>query len=316
MVQRLAMHLRLPAALRRYLSAMALQPFLGSPDPCLAVGTMRLGTWGARLDQRGMVDFLVACHEAGLHVFDHADIYGDYSTEAAFGEALAELPELKRQARHISKCGILLPGPGKPGLPFKHYDTSTKHMVASAEASLRHLRIEQLDLLLIHRPDPLLDPHAVAEAFRHLKASGKVAAFGVSNFSPRQVEALRGVWAELHTNQVEASPMHLTPFTDGSFDLGLLMGFRPMAWSPLGGGRLFSPAGENVLAKLQHLAPAYGLSPVDLVYAWLMRHPAGIVPVLGTSNPARIRSAAAALAVELSRADWFRIWTAAGGKVP
>jgi predicted oxidoreductase len=271
------------------------------------------------------VGFLKACLESGLTLFDHADIYGDYSMEAAFGEALAELPELKRQARHVSKCGIQLPGPGRPGLSLKHYDTGTDYIVASAEASLKQLRIERLDLLLIHRPDPLLDPHALAEAFRRLRDSGKVGAFGVSNFNPRQLEAVRGVWAELHTNQVEASPIHRKPFLDGTFDQALLMGFRPMVWSPLGGGKLFSPEGATLMAELERIAPAYGLDPVGLVYAWLLRHPAGLVPVLGTANlvpvlgtakAERIPEAARALEADLSREDWFRIWSAAGGEVP
>lgn len=288
----------------------------GRPMPDMAVGTMRLGRWGAGLDTAGFRAFIEACLEAGLDLFDHADIYGDYTTEEAFGRALAEAPGLRDRLRLVTKCGIQLVTDNRPGTRLKHYDTSADHLRASVDASLAALRTDRIELLLVHRPDPLMDPHAVADAFAGLREAGKVRAFGVSNFSPAQVAALRAVWPDLATNQVEASPMHRAPFLDGTFDGAPAAGMRPMAWSPLAGGRLLSPEGDPLRARLERLAPKYGVDPIALVYAWLMRHPSGIVPVTGTTDPARIRQAAAALDVRLERQDWFDLWTAAGGEVP
>ena len=287
-----------------------------SRNPLLAVGTMRLGRWGAGLDTRGYRAFIDACLEAGLAIFDHADIYGDYSTEAEFGAALAEAGELRDQLRLISKCGIQLVTEGRPGNQRKHYNLTKDYIVASAERSLKALQTDRLELLLLHRPDPLMDPDDIAAAFASLQASGKVQAFGVSNFAPHQVEAILRVWPELVTNQVEASPMHRAPFLDGTFDQALTLGMRPMAWSPLAGGRLFSAEGEAVHAALTEMAPRYEVDPVCLVYAWLLQHPAGIVPVTGTANAGRIRQAAKAQMVRMERQDWYAIWTAAGGEVP
>jgi hypothetical protein len=179
---------------RGYLSGMSIfREKDGRPMPDMAVGTMRLGRWGADLDTAGFRGFIEACLEAGLDLFDHADIYGDYTTEEAFGRALAEASGLRDRLRLVTKCGIQLVTENRPSTRLKHYDTSAGHLRASVEASLAALRTDRIDLLLVHRPDPLMDPHAIADAFAGLREAGKVRAFGVSNFSPAQVAALRAV---------------------------------------------------------------------------------------------------------------------------
>ena len=264
---------------------------------------------------RGKID---ACCEMGITTFDHADIYGDYRCEELFGQALAEQPSLRPRLQLISKCGIELVSPGRPKHSIKQYNTSRAHIIASAENSLRCLRTDWLDVLLIHRPDPLLNPHEVAEAFGALHASGKVRYFGVSNFTPAQWRALQAhLPMPLVTNQIELSPMHLPPLYDGTLDQCVEFGVAPMAWSPLGGGRLLQEADAattRLRVALQGVGKQLGGAPIDAVtYAWLLHHPAGVIPIIGSSQIDRIRNARSALELQMSREQWFTILRAATG---
>jgi predicted oxidoreductase len=222
----------------------------------------------------------------------------------------------------VTKCGIKLVSERRPAHGLKHYDTSRAHIVASVENSLRALHTDRLDLLLIHRPDPLLDADEVARAFAELRQAGKVLHFGVSNFTPGQFELLASrLEFPLVTNQVELSVMHLDALHDGTADQCQRLGIAPMAWSPLGGGRLFRADGEQavrVRRALETVGEALGGATADQVaLAWILRHPARFLPILGTGRLDRIRRAAEAEGLALSREQWFTIWTAsAGHEVP
>ncbi|MEO1449140.1 MAG: aldo/keto reductase, partial [Bacteroidota bacterium] len=206
----------------------------------------------------------------------------------------------------------------RPQYTHKSYDTSREHIIRSVENSLQALHTDFLDLLLIHRPSPLMDPSEIADAFATLRQQGKVRYFGVSNFTPSQFDML-STYTELVTNQIQASVLYRDPMLDGTLDHSLAMGYRPMAWSPLGSGRIFTDLEaedvQRVRAVAAELAPKYGDAGLDqLLLAWLQRHPAGILPVLGTARPERVRDAVAAEQIELSRADWFKLWEAAAGE--
>lgn len=278
--------------------------------------------WGAmRLDALGgpqeVLRFVHGCLELGIATFDHADIYGGYTAERRFGEALALEPSLLERLQLVSKCGITLVASERPGHRFHGYDTSRAHIVASAERSLRNLGAEALELLLIHRPDPLMNADEVAEAFAELRARGLVRFFGVSNFAPHQLELLQSRWDEpLVTNQVEVSLLKLDALHDGTLDQCQRLGVRPMAWSPLAHGQLFAAADERarrVRAELGRVAAELDASPEQVALAWLLRHPSGVVPVLGTSKLGRLRAATHALGLRLSREQWFRLWSASTG---
>lgn len=284
-------------------------------------GMMRLAGWG--LSAQGLLGWVQQCLALGVTSFDHADIYGPYQCEALFGAALALQPSLRGQMQLISKCGIKLLSDRRPDHRVKSYDTSGAHITASVDNSLRLLRTDYLDLLLIHRPDPLLDADEVAATFTALHDAGKVRYFGVSNFLPHQFELLQArLDFPLVTNQIEFSVMHLDPIDDGSLNLCQRQRIAPMAWGPLGGGRLFNPddaRAGRVRAALHQVGAEIGLTAEDdtrveqMAIAWLLAHPARVVPVLGTGNLDRIRRAVAAEAITLSREQWFMIWQASTG---
>ena len=281
--------------------------------PALAVGCMRWGSWGAQMDVKAMRTLVEGCLQLGLTLFDHADIYGHYSTEADFGSVLREAPALREQMQLISKCGIRMVSDNRPQHQIKSYDCGREHILQSVDQSLRDLHTDRLDVLLLHRPDILLNPQEVAETFYALRQAGKVLHFGVSNFTVSQVRALRSVFPDLLFNQVEISPLHRNAFEDGTLDTCLEFGLRPMAWSPLAGGKLGQSA--ELQQVLGQLSGVYGVSAETLVYAWLLRHPAGIIPVTGTTRLERLAEVAAARQVTLTREDWYLIWTACAGEV-
>ncbi len=283
----------------------------------VALGLWRLNDWGMRGNQ--LTEWIEEAIDLGFTTFDHADIYGGYTCEEIFGEALAKKPALREKMYLISKCGIVLPTPDRPENRMHKYDTSRRHIIASAERSLRNLHTDHLDLLLIHRPDPLMNPHDVAAAFDELKSSGKVRQFGVSNFSPSQFNLLQAALDfPLITNQVEISILHLAALYDGTLDECMIRNIRPMAWSPFGGGRLFTsqnPNIERVRNVIETIAAGLNGAAIDqIALAWLLRHPSGIIPVLGTGNMDRIRGAKGALQLPLTHDQWFSILTAALGK--
>ena len=242
--------------------------------------------------------------ELGITSVDHADIY---TSEAPFGDALALAPHLRQRMEIVGKCGIY---GGLYGARVPHYNTSRAHIVASVEQSLRHLNTDHLDLLLIHRPDPLMDADEVAEAFATLRAAGKVRHFGASNFNPAQFELLNDR-VTLVTNQIELSPLCLAPLSDGTLDQAQRLRRRPMIWSPLAGGRLFDhPA---IAETLQELAARYGVAPAVIAYAWLLRHPSQPVVLTGSSRVEALRAAGSAASLTLDREDWFALLLAATG---
>ena len=256
-----------------------------------------------------------ACLAQGVTTMDQADIYGDYESEAVFGEALRASPGLRDRIEIVTKCDILLTSDKAPERRMKHYDTSPRHIRASIETSLSRMGIEVIDLLLLHRPDPLMDHHATGETLDALVAEGKVRSLGVSNFRPHDWTLLSSAMAQpLVTNQIELSLMALDPFSNGELAFLQERGVAPMAWSPLAGGALVSGAGDAALrAVMERVARERGVDLAAVAVAFLLRHPARILPVMGTNNPARIANFADALAMDLDRETWFELYAAALG---
>ncbi|WP_430898338.1 MULTISPECIES: aldo/keto reductase [unclassified Paraflavitalea] len=285
-------------------------------SPVIA-GAMKWGIWGSAFNTQEYLSILEKCVELGVTTIDHADIYGHYTTEAEFGAALKRVPHLREKIQLITKCGIRMITPNRPSHEIKSYDASKKHIITSAEQSLKNLQTDYIDLLLIHRPDPLLHPDEVAEAFSQLRNSGKVLHFGVSNFTPSQFTMMHSRFP-LATNQIEASILHREPFIDGTLDICLEKNIIPTAWSPLGGGLLFSENPDDETKRIKEAAISlqekYQLSLDELLIAWLCQHPSGIVPVLGTSKVERIQGALKASKVIMDREDWFKLWQASLGQ--
>jgi predicted oxidoreductase len=285
----------------------------------IVAGAWRLADW--HLSPAERLRWIEELVELGITSFDHADIYGGYTVEALFGEALALAPALRRRLQLVSKCGIGLVTPARPQHRVKHYDTSAAHVLASVDRSLQNLRTDHLDLLLIHRPDPLMDADELADAFQRLRNEGKVRQFGVSNFRPSQLRLLQSRIG-LVTNQIELSPLHRAPLHDGTLDQCQELGLRPMIWSPLAGGRLFTSdeeAARRVRGVLAEVAGELGCSVATAAYAWVMKHPTRPVPITGSRRVEAAKEAVAALAVVggMDRQQWFRVWEAgAGHEVP
>lgn len=279
----------------------------------LILGIWRIASWGKTPSQ--VADLVAACLDLGIDTFDLADIYADYQCEAQFGAALQTAPALHQRIKLISKCGIGLISPARPAHRVKHYNTTGEHIVSSVENSLTNLGAEALDLLLIHRPDPLMDADEVAEAFRQLKAAGKVQRFGVSNFLPHQVSLLQSRMDEpLAVNQIEISLLHSQPMFDGSLDHCQQHHIAPQAWSPLGGGRLTGLDATHPLAQtLAEQGEALNASAEQLAIAWLLQHPSRIHPVLGSGKIERIEALAQAQNLTLDRQQWFALLEAVVG---
>jgi len=286
----------------------------------LIYGCMRIvGDGSSEARSRGKRAVQTAV-DAGYTVFDHADIYGDGACEALFGELLKESPGLRERLIVVSKCGIRFAGDPDGSAP-KRYDFSRQHISQSVEGSLSRLGIEQLDVLLLHRPDYLFDVRELAAVLLELKAAGKVRHFGVSNFSPSQVRLLTAVCdVPIEANQVEINLHRPDALTDGTLDQCQELGITPQAWAPLAGavpqaGRThFSDVdAARVRAELAEQAAHYGVDDWLIALAWLLRHPAGIAPVIGTTTPERIRASVAALDVAYTRDDWYRLWEARNG---
>ncbi|MDZ4136430.1 MAG: aldo/keto reductase [Paracoccaceae bacterium] len=255
-----------------------------------------------------------ACLHQGITSFDQADIYGGYTAEAILGRALKSAPGLRDRMEIITKCGIVAPVGRHADARVKHYDTSASHITASVEASLADIGTDRIDLLLIHRPDPLMDPSETGATLDGLVASGKVRAVGVSNFRPWDVDLLQSAMTtRLVTNQIELGLAAHDAFTGG--DLAHLQrhGLPPMAWSPLAGGRLLNDAPDRLRDELTRIAARNGVDWSAVAVAWLLHHPARIIPVLGTNNISRISLLSQAVSFKLSRQDWFCLYTAALG---
>lgn len=282
----------------------------------LIAGTMKWGSWGAKFSTSEYLSMIHECLESGIETFDHADIYGGHTVEEEFGAALQQDPGLRNRIQLISKCGIQMLSPNRTGYSIKHYDTGREHILASVERSLQNLHTDHLNLLLIHRPDPLMDPAEIAEAFTLLKDQGKVLLFGVSNFSASQMEMINQDF-KIITNQLEISIVRLQPFTDGTLDYCIINKIIPMGWSPLGGGNIFISKDERdkrIVAVAEILAERYAVTPPQVLLAWLLKHPSNIIPVLGTAKASRVKEAAEATKLNLSREEWFMLWRASTGE--
>ncbi len=256
-----------------------------------------------------------SCLAQGITTMDQADIYGGYTAEAIFGAALKAAPRLRDQVEIVTKCDIVAPAGRHAAARVKHYDTSRAHITASVEASLREMATDRIDLLLIHRPDPLIDPDETGRCLDDLVASGKVRTVGVSNFRPFDFTLLQSrMRTPLVTNQIEVSLLAPQPFVNG--DLAFLHERRlpVMAWSPLGGGSLFRPERADLLMALTRIGESQGVDASAVAIAFLLRHPAGLLPVVGTNNLERIGRLADAANVALDRQAWFELYTLAIGR--
>jgi len=283
--------------------------------PRVVAGVMRWGNWGAKLSTSEVQGLIEGCIAEGISAFDHADIYGDYTEEAAFGKVLAQHSSLRQNMQLVSKCGIKMMADIRPHYAVKSYDSGKAHIVSSVEASLRSLHTDYLDVLLLHRPDMLMDADEIAEAFEKLQSQGKVRAFGVSNFTPGQYELLRSRWPKLLTNQLELSLTHLAPLTDGSLDQAQLHRAKPMIWSPLGGGALISTDSPptELSRKLQEIADRHDQRTDVIAYAWVLMHPTLPSVVTGSSKLKRIVRAKEALEVNLTKEEWYELLEASRG---
>lgn len=292
---------------------------LGRSDlqtPRLAYGCMRIvGTWNPAevTAEREETAFaaLRAAYDAGYTLFDHADIYCRGVCESVHGKFMQGSPELRRQTLIATKCGIRRQDDPKVGDPGR-YDFSAEWIIRSCEGSLERLGVETIDLYQLHRPDVLMNPAEVAEAFARLHESGKVRWFGVSNFLPSHVALLqKALPFPIAVNQVEISLKRLDCFVDGTLDQCLEEGITPLSWSPVGGGGF---GNAEVLALLDELAADHGLTRVAVALAWLLKHPSKIVPIVGSANPQHIRDAVQTDSIELTREDWYRLYVAARGE--
>ncbi|WP_274035280.1 aldo/keto reductase [Vibrio parahaemolyticus] len=282
----------------------------------LVQGYWRAADWGMTAQER--LSFLKQHIELGITTVDHADIYGNYECEALFGEALALDKSVRDQIQIVTKCDINLCGDKTPERKINHYDTSSAHIYQSVNNSLERLNVDEIDVLLIHRPDVLMDADEVAEAFTELHKVGKVKHFGVSNFTPRQFELLQSrLGKPLVTNQVEINPLNFEVAYDGTLDQMQMLRTRPMAWSCLGGGSIFSGESEQAILvrnELEAIREEVGATSIDqVIYAWVRRLPSKPIPIIGSGKIERVQTAVNALNIELTREQWYRVWVASKG---
>ena len=258
-----------------------------------------------------------AALDQGITTFDQADIYGGYTAEAVMGAAMKANPSLRQRMEIVSKCDIVIDAGRHSGARVKHYNTTAAHINASVDASLAEMGIDEIDVLLVHRPDPFMDHHETGAALDALVDGGKVRAVGVSNFRPWDWNLLQSAMRHpLVTNQIELSLKHIAPFTNGDLAFHQQHGHVVMAWSPLGGGDLMTASNE-LTHRLDSIARRSGVDRAAVATAFLLTHPAKITPVLGTNNLDRISSISAAETVQLDRQDWFSLYEAAlGSEVP
>lgn len=288
-----------------------------TPFSKLISGTMTWGIWGKNLNQNSMIELINCCIENNISTFDHADIYGNYTTEESFGNAFSNSKIDRQKVQFISKCGIQT----ETRKTIKHYDYSKEHIIWSVENSLRNLQTDYLDLLLLHRPSPLMQADEIAEAIEKLKSEGKIIDFGVSNFTPSQCQLI-AARTKINYNQLQFSLTHHEPMLDGSLDFMQLNSITPMAWNPL--GSVFKEnLGENdektskIRKTVLKISKKYNVEMDVLLLAWILKHPSGILPVFGTADKTRIEKLKKATEINLELEDWFALWTASlGTKVP
>lgn len=278
----------------------------------LIAGTMKWGDWGAKMTQHQLSRYIEHCLSLGIRTFDCAAIYGGYTTEAEFGAAMADVGVERSGFRTISKCGIEYLCAQNP-IDLKHYDYTFDSILSSVDRSLQRLQVDSLDVLLLHRPSPLMDPEVVASAVDVLKKNGKIQSFGVSNFSTSTLSLL-GKHVAIDTHQIQCSLTHLGPFTDGTLDYHMQNRMVTQCWNPL--GTMFSEIGEReerIIATAKALTQKYGVGLNTLCIAWLLKHPARLSPVVGTTNEVHLSEMADAVHLEMEQIDWFRLYTASTG---
>lgn len=282
---------------------------------------MRIVGDGSQADRDKGKTAVHAAIEQGYTLFDHADIYGNGACEELFGEVLRESPRIREQVLIAGKCGVRFAGEPDDDAPAR-YDLSNEHIIRSVERSLGRLGIDQLDLFLLHRPDYLMRTSEVAEAFATLKSSGKVAHFGVSNFSTSQVDLLQSAIPDpLLINQIEINIHNISALIDGVLDQCQHSGMTPQAWCPIAGvaypawGNTFSDDDEvRIRQELDRQSAIYDIDGWIIALAWLLKHPAMVSPIIGSTNPSRIAAATTALNVDYGREDWYRLFEARNGQ--
>ncbi|WP_016989219.1 aldo/keto reductase family oxidoreductase [Flavobacterium sp. ACAM 123] len=281
-------------------------------SPIIA-GTMNWGVWDRNLTSKEMLNMIHVCLENKITSFDHADIYGSYTTEAEFGKAFTSSKIARETIQLISKCGIQMLAENRDN-KIKHYDYSKSHIIWSVEQSLKNLETDYLDVFLLHRPSPLMQSDEIAEAVEKLKSEGKIVDFGLSNFTNSQTELIRHK-TEVAYNQVQFSATNFEPMLDGSFDYMQLNNIRPMSWNPL--GFVFKediPQTHRLKKILATLASKYNLGADTILLSWVLQHPAKVIPIAGTVNVARIQSLMKAVELDLEKEDWFAIWAESMGE--
>lgn len=278
----------------------------------IIAGTMTWGNWGKQLATNEMIALMNSCLELNITTFDHADIYGDYTTEEQFGAAFKKSSISRESIQLISKCGIQFDAKTRTN-KVKHYNYDKDYIIWSAERSLKLLETEYLDVLLLHRPSPLMQPSEIAEAIMHLKKEGKIRQFGVSNFTPSQIALLETV-VPVEGNQIEYSLTANEVMNNGILDDCLAHNRLAMSWSPLGAFfREETEQTKRIGSVLKDLCKKYGASEDQLLLSWILKHPSNIHPVVGTATPERLALAMKAVEIDLELEDWFLLLEASNG---
>lgn len=278
-------------------------------------GFWRLTSWN--WSAKELAEFMHACIERGVTSFDTAEIYGGTVCESQMGEAFVYDPSLRGQIQLVSKTGIC--GRMANGKRFGYYDTTYEHVMEACKQSLQRLKTDCLDLYLIHREDPCIDHWETARALLDLKKAGLVREVGVSNFDPHKFDALqKAAGGQLVTNQIEWNPLCFEHFDSGMMDYLTVNRIHPMLWSPLAGGRLFKEddaLAQKAMTKIREIAERHGVEPAVIVFAWLLYHPVGAMPISGSNKLSRLELAIQALDVKLEHWEWYEIYTASGQKI-
>lgn len=279
----------------------------------IIAGTMRWGVWGANHAPKEIQQLIEICLEENITTFDHADIYGGYTTESLFGDAWKKMNIEREKVQFISKCGIVMNSEKKPSA-LKYYNYDVNYILNCVDESLQNLKTDYLDVLLLHRPSPLMNPEKIADTFQILKNNGKVKNFGVSNFSVSQFE-LMNQYFPLITNQIEVSVNEISAFDNGTLDQLIMKKLRPTAWSVM--GTYFSEKSEQnarIKSIISNLCEKYNAEENQILLAFILKHPSKIIPVIGTSKKETILKLNRSLMIDLETIDWFKILEAIKGK--
>jgi predicted oxidoreductase len=276
----------------------------------IILGTMNWGTWGANHSKEDMCKLILESFDSGINSFDHADIYGGYTTEESFGDAFAKTGINREDVIFISKCGIMYPSEKLP-IQTKHYDYSEDHINKSVDNSLKYLRTDYLDCLLLHRPSPLMNISIISNTVKRLIKSGKIKSFGVSNFTANQMDMFKGKLDILY-NQINLSLTHLDHMFDGTLEYMQTNDILPMAYSPL--GSYFKEENGKIKEVVDKVKNKYGCTDYQILISWLLKHPSKVYPVIGTTKSDRIKNTSGSLKIEIDLIDWFELLEASVGK--